>query len=837
MKSIFKISHPSLLPSKSFLGFDASILRQLCLAVICLFLVQSQVQGQSKAARAKKKAQAHAVLKKNSRPAAATKEAPVASDLVIRKIEIKGQKKIEKDAIEARLKSKLNGGYSDASIKEDIQSIFKSGYFYDVQVERVVSGKEVSLTYIVVEKPSIAEVAFEGNSELKSEELLEATGLKTYEILSMTKLRDAVDKLQKMYEDKGFFLAKIEMRTEDVKPDETVKAIFSIKENDKVKVKKITFLGNSKLKDGFLKSRMVTNEGGFFSALSGSGSYKQDAFDIDVQRMRYLYFNEGYVQVKVDKPQVYVTPDKRNIYITIRIDEGEQFDVGEIDFSGDILFPRDELSEAIQINKRQVFSYDVLQKDLSELQAKYGDLGYAFTNVIPRTRINEKDRKVDITFEFDKGSKVYFGQINVVGNSKTRDKVLRRELKIQEGELYNETRRRKSLENIQRLGFFDEVNFKTSTPPEKPDQLNIDIIVKERNTGSIQLGAGYGSVTGFTLQGQVKQTNFLGKGQQLGIGLNISREGSSYNLNFTEPYFRDTEWSVGADLYQSSSDRGDYGERKLGGAFRFGHPLSEDFTGSIRLKLDRTDLDPVYGTINGNQQKLTDETLFPLSTASGDTRSVTGILEYDKRNDRFAPTKGIYGSTSLEYAAFGGKLQYTKGNATARYFRNLFWEVTWRNNLSYSFISASDQNTDPPFNELYRLGGPYSLRGYQYLSIGKRLFSNALFTNPDIVATYQDPESRRRRATRTFGGRQQALYQMEFEFPLIAEAGIKGVTFFDAGEAEDIISSSSIYSDVGFGFRWFSPIGPLRFEWGFPMRTSDASTDAVVFEFSIGSPF
>ncbi len=775
---------------------------------------------------------------KNRASSAAPAPAPVVvADLIIRKIDIQGQKKIEKDAIEARLKSKVGGEYSDATIKEDIQSLFKTGYFYDIQVSRDISGKDATVTYTVSEKPSIVEVAFDGNSELKSEELLEATGLKTYEILSMTKLRDAVDKLQKMYEDKGFFLAKIDMKTEDVKADETVKVTFSIKENEKVKVKKITFLGNTKLKDGFLKSRMATNEGGFFSALSGSGSYKQDAFDTDVQRMRYLYFNEGYVQVKVDRPQVYVTPDKKNIYITIRIDEGEQFNVGDIDFAGDLLFPRDELSEAIQINKRQVFSYDVLQKDLSELQAKYGDLGYAFANVIPRTRINEKDRKVDITFEFDKGSKVYFGQINVIGNSKTRDKVLRRELKIQEGELYNETRRRKSLENIQRLGFFDEVNFKTSTPPEKPDQLNIDIVVKERNTGSIQLGAGYGSVTGFTLQGQVKQSNFLGKGQTLGAGLNISREGSSYNFNFTEPYFRDTEWSVGVDLYQSTSDRGDYGERKLGGAFRFGHPLSEDFTASLRLKLDRTDLDPVRGTINGHEQQLTDETLFPLGTASGDTRSVTGILEYDKRNDRFAPTKGLYGSTSLEYAAFGGKLQYTKGNATLRYFRNLFWEVTWRNNLSYSFIAAHDQNSEPPFNELYRLGGPYSLRGYQYLSIGKRLFSNALYTNPDIIATYPDDASRRRRATRTFGGRQQGLYQMEFEFPLIAEAGIKGVTFFDVGEAEDILTNAELYSDVGFGFRWFSPIGPLRFEWGFPMRSSDASADAVVFEFSIGSPF
>ncbi|MEZ0391055.1 MAG: outer membrane protein assembly factor BamA [Pseudobdellovibrionaceae bacterium] len=777
-------------------------------------------------------------VKPSAKPSAPAKAAvpSVSASALIRKIEIQGQKKIEKDAIEVRLKSKVGGAYSEALIKEDVESLFKTGYFYDIVVNREGSANEVDLTYTVVEKPSITEIVFEGNSELKTDELLEASGLKAYEIVSQPKLRDAVEKLQKMYEDKGFFLAKIDMRLEDVTKDETVKVVFQIKENDKVKVKKITFLGNQKLKDGFLKGRMQTTEGGFFSALSGSGAYKQDAFDIDVQRLRYLYFNEGYVQVKVDRPQVYVTPDKKNISITIRIDEGEQFDVGDIDFAGDLLYTRDELGAAIEINKRKVFSYEVLQKDLSELQAKYGDLGYAFANVIPRTRINEKDRKVDITFEFDKGNKVYFGSINVVGNSKTRDKVVRRELKIREGELYNETRRRESLENIQRLGFFDEVNFKTSTPPEKPDQLNIEIVVKERNTGSIQLGAGYGSVTGFTLQGQVNQSNFLGRGQKLSAGLNISKDISSYNFNFTEPYFQDTEWTLGVDAYQTSSALADYDERRIGGAFRFGHPLGEDFTGTIRLKYEETSLGLVYGTVNGKEKLITDLTIFPLDTAQGDTRSVTGYLEYDKRNDRFSPSKGAYASSSLEYADFGGVLNYTKANVTTRYFKKIFWEVVWRNNLAYSFIVGHD-NQQVPFTEVFKLGGPYSLRGYNFYRIGKRVFSKKLYDDSDFASLYPDPAVRQQKAMRTYGGEQMALYQTELEFPLIAEAGIKGVTFYDVGIADDGLRADEIYSDVGFGFRWFSPIGPLRFEWGFPLRTTEASPDSVVFDFSIGSPF
>lgn len=756
---------------------------------------------------------------------------------LISSLQITGQKKIEKDAIEVKLKSKVGQTYSEEAIQEDIRAIFKMGFFYDIRVDKLVTDKGIALTYSVVEKPSITEIVFEGNSEIKSEELLESSGLKVYEIVQVQKIREATDKLLKMYEDKGFFLAKIDAVTTEIKPGESLKLTFKIDENEKVKVKKITFLGNKKLKDGFLKSRMATNEGGFFSSMSGSGAYKQDAFDIDTQRLRFLYFNEGYIQVKIDRPQVYVTPDKKSIYITIRIEEGEQFDVGEIDFAGDLLYTREELQASIEINKKKIFVYETLQKDLADLQAKYGDLGYAFANVIPRTRINEKERKVDVVFEFDKGNKVYFGQINVVGNSKTRDKVVRRELKVREGELYNETRRRESLENIQRLGFFDEVNFKTSTPPDKPDQLNVDIVVKERNTGSIQVGAGYGSTTHFTMYGQVNQTNFLGKGQKLSAGMQLNEDASTYNFNFTEPYFNDTKWSLGTDVYQSNASMSDYLDRRLGGAFRLGHPLGENVTATLRMKLETLVLDPVAETISGNRQYITDMDIFNINKFSGETRSLTGYLEYDTRNDRFSPSKGVYLSSSLEYAGLGGHIKYTKGNAIARYFKKVFWDVVWRNNFSYSVISAPDGG-EVPFMERLKLGGPYSLRGYNFYRVGTRRVSQKLLNNSDFQSVYgANSDTLKRIASRTIGGTESALYQTEFEFPMIAEAGIKGVLFYDIGCADEGLRKSEIYSDVGFGFRWFSPIGPLRFEWGFPNRSSEASPDSVVFDFSIGSPF
>lgn len=763
-------------------------------------------------------------------------------------IDVVGNKKIEADAVIAKLKSSVGQGYEDQKVREDILSLHRMGFFNDVQVFKRQQGNGVALTFQVLERPSIAEIKFEGNSELKTEELTEQLGIKVYEIINTQKIKDAVEKLQKTYEDKGFFLARIESKVENIDTNsstgENVRLVFNIRENEKVKVKKITFLGNRQLTETQLSSRMLVQEEGFFSFLSSSGAYKQDVFDASVAFIQRLYYDEGFVNAQVHRPHVYVSPNKKWIYITIRIDEGERFGVGEVDFSGDILFTRDEMLEVMEIQKRDIFSRSVLEKDISELEAKFGDLGYAFANVIPRTRINEAERKVDITFEFDKGSKVYFGRINVVGNSASRDKVVRRELRVREGELYNETRKRTSMDNIKRLGFFEEVNFKTSVLPERQDILNVDIVVKERTTGTLNIGAGYSSATGANLQGQVSQTNFLGKGQNLGAKINFSSEGSFYEFNFTEPYFMDSEWSAGVDVFQSQIGRTDYEEKVLGGAVRFGHPLGDYLSGSVRYGYQRSFLSPTYlATYKEYRHQITDYSIFPLNEVSGDTSSITGTLEFDQRNDRFSPSKGIYASTSLEYAGIGGNQKYTKGVTRFRYFKKLFWEVVWRNNLQYAFISPHDSQKNPPFNELFLLGGPYSLRGYYQGKIGKTAYSQSYYNYLTDTSGTKNPspltdlEEAKKRSQRPFGGRQQALFQTEFEFPLVAEAGIKGVFFYDIGQAEDKIEPVGFYSDVGFGFRWFSPLGPLRFEWGFPLRQAEAGSEPVVFEFSIGSPF
>ncbi len=746
-------------------------------------------------------------------------------------INVIGQKKIEKEAILAKLVSKVGGTFSDKQASLDIQALYKMGFFVQIEVQKETESQGVRLEYRIAEKPTVAEIIFEGNSDQKAEDLEGQITIKAFEILDNTKVKESVTKLEKFYEEKGFYLVKIQPIIEDVQKDESVRLKFVITENEKVKVQKITFLGNTKLKDSYLKGRMFTQEAGFFSGMSSSGSFKQEAFERDMQVLKYMYWNLGYVQVKIDRPLVTVTPDKKSIYITYHIEEGEQYSVGEVDFAGDLLFPKSELMSEIKIKDNGIFAVDVMQKDIADLQAKYGDLGYAFANVIPRYAFHEREKKVDLVFEFEKGQKVYFGTFSVIGNSKTRDKVLRRELKIREGELYNETHKRLSQENIQRLGFFDEVNFKTSTPPERPTELNIDIVVKERNTGQLQLTAGYGSVNGPSIGGSIQQNNFRGLGQTLGARIDATKTRQDYSLSLTEPYLYDSLWSAGFDVfYIENRERITYDNRKTGASVRFGHPVwGDNLRAFLRYRLDKTAL---------FETKDTDPKLFPLETARGVTSAATVTLEYDTRNDRFSPSKGVYADVSYERAGLGGDLKYQEFSTHLRYFKNIFWDVVWRNNLSYLNLQPLGEE-EVPFTERYQLGGAYSLRGYGSGTVGRRIFSDMTYSRllADPAFSSMSDEEKRRRSNLIFGGTKQVLFQTEMQFPLIKEAGLTGVFFYDIGMAEDEITTSKLMSDFGIGFRWLSPLGLLRFEWGWPIDRDDIDRDAVNFEFSIGPPF
>ncbi|MBC7386458.1 MAG: outer membrane protein assembly factor BamA [Cryobacterium sp.] len=746
----------------------------------------------------------------------------------VRSIEIRGLKRIEKDAILSKLLTKAGVAIDRETIRSDVQALFNMGYFDDITVEAEAETTGAKVILILRERPIITEIEFEGNERLSTSDLQAVVKVKQWSILDVNKVKEDIALITKSYEDKGYYLAKVTfevVQPNPKKPDE-VTLRYKINDFDKVQIKKITFLNNHAFTDTQLKAMLPeTREGGLFSFISSSGSFKENAFKNDLQRLTYWYLDNGYVKFKYESPIVSVSDDKKWLYITIYVEEGEKYQVGNIDFSGDLLFSREELGVETQMLAGQNFSISKRNTDIQKLQEKYQDLGYAFVNVIPNMQIKDDTKTVDIDYHFEKGSLAYFGEINVVGNSKTHDKVVRRELKIKEGELYNGTRFRQSKENVERLGFFqpNEVLFNTSTPKDRTDIVNVEIQVKERPTGTITLGAGYGSAKGLFFQTQVSESNFMGKGQTISLSTNITKENNdkSVNIGFTDPYIFDTNWSGGADLYYTTFFIPEkYTTRKVGGDLRFGYPVAEYTNAYLTYKREKLRIETI-DIPNPDALDYVD-----IAQDTGVLSSVVWSLIRDKRNNRFETSGGSYQSVSLEtagVAGLGGDKSFTKIIANNRYYNRLVGDLVFRNSTEYGEAHGQNGNVVPPSERFY-LGGPNNMKGFNFYRVGP--------SRPHLDAgnnLVQNP----------LGGNYEFYSLFELEHPIVREAGLKFVVFYDVGNIftkRPDLGNLELRQDVGFGFRWFSPIGPLRFEWGFPLNKKPGD-DANVFQFFIGPPF
>lgn len=737
---------------------------------------------------------------------------------VVDTIEIQGLKRIEKEAVMAKIGTKPGRPLSREQVRSDIRSLFLMGYFDDIEVSGALIGPDhVNLIYQVRERPVISKIEFEGNEKITTSDLKDVIKIKEWSILDINKVREDVALLQKHYEEKGFYLAKVSYSVKSISADE-VELTYQVNDYDKIQIKKITFLNNRKYSDSQLKTLLQeTREGGFFSFLNNSGNFKESAFKQDLQRLTYWYLDHGYVKFRYENPVITVSDDKKWLYISIYLDEGEQYKMGDLDFGGDLLFPKEELQTDLTLLPGEVFTISKRNSDIQSLTEKYQDLGYAFVNVVPKMNIRDDSRTIDIEYDFEKGSLVHFGEINIVGNTKTHDKVIRRELKIQEGELYSGTKMRQSRENVERLGFFapGEILFNTSSPKGQPDVLNVEIVVKERSTGTITLGAGFGSAQGFFFTSTISEINLLGRGQNLSLAAQYSagpNPSRSFNLGFTDPYAFDTQWSMGGDLYSvilPIPNR--YNTRKLGTDVRLGHPIGEFTRAFITYKNEGLQIFDKQST------SITDEMI---QQDSGVLSSVVFSLVRDKRNNRFETTAGDYQSASLEWAGLGGDKYFIKWNLNNRFYRRIIGDLVFRNSIELGQITALDQRPIPPAEKFY-LGGPNNMKGYDYLSLGPTMIGSNGIRVP-------------------LGGNFQAFSLFELEFPLVRDAGLKFVTFFDAGNSWHHLPSDgepfSIRTDAGFGIRWFSPIGPLRFEWGYPFARKHGESSPV-FQFFIGPPF
>jgi len=725
----------------------------------------------------------------------------------IDQVQIKGLKRVEKEAILEKIGSRAGMELDNYLLQEDLKTIYSLNYFDFIEAQhQVVKGKNV-LVFVVKERPIITRVSIDGNFDLDDDELLEQIKTKEFSILDVNRIKRDLGALQKFYEEKGYFLAAINYQLIKVSED-NVELVFQIDEFDKIRVKRIEFLGNVAFSDNELKGIMETREESLFSFLTGSGSFKEFNFNTDVERIKFFYKTKGYLQVNLGPPEITISEDKKWVFISIKVNEGPLFKINNIYFEGNDLFPDKTLREKIQLKEDQIYSEDLLRRDIIKLTEVFQDEGYAFANVLRTLNIVPGENKVDVQFSFEKGKIAYIGKIRILGNTKTRDKVVRRELKIREGAKFSGTDLRISKENVQRLGYFDPkaIVFNTVNRADRDDVIDVEITVKERNTGQISLGAGYSTASGFFFQGSVSQNNFLGLGQNLAVSANYSKKTSSFNINFTDPYFFDTKWVFGFDLFsQDDNQSRNYRYKKKGGDLRIGYPI-----------IDYTRLYFSYLYENLNLKEVTSPTINP-DDENGVSSGLQTTIVRDARNNLFEPTDGLYVSLLGEYMGVGGDKKWAKGEGDVRFYYPVMGDLVFRARV-YGTTIGQVQDYPIPNTEKFTLGGAKNLRGYPLEAVG---------------VPWVDPATGNKYI---IGGDTATFTSLEFEHPLAREAGIKWVLFFDAGWAGDDLDHFTLHKDWGFGIRWFSPIGVLRFEYGMPIANK-LPTESGQFHFDIGQLF
>ncbi len=723
-------------------------------------------------------------------------------------VEVRGNKRIEKEAILAVIQTRKGNPMNYDKLDRDLRDVYKMGFFKDVQIETEEGAKGKRVIFQVTEKPSIGKIVFEGNKKIKDDDLRKELGIKIYSILDENQVKQSTNRLKEFYRQKGYYNAAIEEHTEPL-PNNEVLLRYSIQEQKKVYIRKIEFLGNKAFDGDDLRDIMETSEKGLFSWITDSGYLDRKKLDFDVQKISAYYHNHGYINAKVGVPKVDYVKDK-GLRITIEIEEGRQFSVGSVSVEGDLIKPAEELLKMTQIGKEKVFNRETVRKDMLALRNAYADEGYAYSEVSPKTEEDRQGRKMNIVYRMTKGPKVHFERIDITGNTFTRDKVIRREIKAVEGDYFSGKALRKSTEKLNRLGFFENLSIQTKRGSKK-DSMILDVHVKERPTGWFSFGVGYSSVDKTVVSFQVAENNFLGFGQKLSATAKIGSVSSEYNLNFTEPWFLGKPISLSTNLYKWEREFDEYTKDSRGTSLGLGFLLGiDEYTrGTVSYALDDADITDVADTASVSIKDMIGKNL---------TSSITLGISRDSRDRPWNTHKGSINGLTFEYAGgfLAGDLYFNKYQARSAWYFPLFWDTVLMAQGRWGLERKRPGGKLPVF-EKFTLGGINSVRGFDYGSISPR-----------------DPATGDK-----IGGEKMMVYNLEYRFPLAKEQGVVGVVFFDAGnvfEKDEKVTFTDIRRSVGAGIRWYSPVGPLRIEYGKNLdpRTGEPSGR---WEFSVGGAF
>ena len=725
--------------------------------------------------------------------------------VLIASVQPEGNQRIDSGAILRKISTKPGDPYDPAALRRDLKSVFAMGYFDDVAVDVTDTPKGKAVTFIVKEKPLIKEVTFSGTDEISEEDVREAAGISANTIVNPAKINDAVQRIKGLYKSKGYFNTRVAADLSYPGKD-TAAVHFKIQEGKKVAIENISFEGNKAFDDDELEDVIQTGTWNWLSWLTESGVLKMDILQQDASRLAAFYQNHGFIEAKVGEPKVVEKDDA--LYITFPIEEGPRYRVGTVDIQGDLIEDKGKLLSMLNIRKEKYLNRKVLRADTLKLTDLYAEHGYAFAEIHPRIKKSETGRRVDITMDVDKGSLVYFNRVEIRGNTRTRDNVIRRDLDVKEGGVFDSKAIRSSTQKLQRLGFFEEATV-TPQPTMDEDKMDVIVNVKEKSTGQFSIGAGYSSSESVMFMGEISEDNLFGTGNRLSLAVNLSGTTTRFNLSYTDPRFMDSHVSAGIDLFNWEREYDDYTKNSTGGGLRFGHPFVEKWYIYYGYSIDNTTLSDVAPDAS---QIIKDSEDIKLTSAAH-----VRLLR-DTRNHRFVPSKGSRNSIMVRHAGgwLGGDAQFTKLEGSTSWFFPIYWKSVFHVKLAAGQIFASDDKKLPVYERFY-LGGMNSIRG---------------FPSSDISPV--DPVTNEK-----IGGDKMWYSNIAIQFPLLEQAGLHGEVFTDFGNVyavEDSWDFSDIKKTAGVGFMWMSPMGPIRLAWGYNLDQQEGE-DSSNWDFTMGGNF
>ncbi len=747
--------------------------------------------------------------------------AGAAEPFVVRDIRVEGVQRTEAGTIFSYLPIKVGERVDDEKIAQAVKALYATGFFRDVRLE----AQGDVLVVVVQERPTISSLTFVGNKEFDTDTIKKALkdiGIAEARIFDRSALDRAEQELKRQYITRGYYGAKVQTT---VTPQERnrVALNFTIEEGDPSKIARINIVGNKAFTEKQLLNEMTLTTPGWFTWYTKNDQYSKQKLSADLETLRSFYQNRGYLEFNIDSTQVSITPDRDNVYITVNITEGPRYSVGDVRIAGDLVVPASDLESLIRIKTGDVFSRERLQASAKAISDRLGAEGYAFANVNAVPDVDREKTTASFTFYVDPGRRAYVRRINITGNVKTRDEVIRREFRQLEGAWYDGPRIDRSKVRVKRLGYFDDINIETPPVPGTNDQVDIDVSVTEKSTGNLLAGVGYSSSEGIVLSASISQQNIFGSGNALSLAVNTSRYNRTYAGTFFQPYWTVDGVSRTIELYDKELDAAglaiaQYGSRTLGAAMGFGVPVTESDTINFGGRFEQTHI-----TLFSNSPPVYRLFVEEFGATTNVFIASAGWAR-DTRDDILYPTRGRLQSVVAEWGLPIGDIAYYKLQYLQSWFYPVYGDFVLMLKGNVGWADGMD-NKPLPFFKAFYAGGVGSVRGYQNASLGPRdIFGN------------------------TLGGRRLIVGNAEVFYPILkGDKAVRASVFVDAGqvwatstlpstEEAQFPGSQDFRYSWGLGFAWSSPIGPLKFSYALPFGTK--SYDRIQrFQFSAGTTF